>query len=68
MVRPAMKRGPGLLAEGLINAEQFAQVLAGQKRTGDRLPCIVVRLGFLSEDQVVDAQSRIEEVLRVTGE
>jgi len=47
-----------LLAEGLITSEQFAQVMAEQKRTNDKLPTAVVRLGFMTEDQMVHAQSR----------
>src|SRR5437763_6757851 len=47
-----------LLAEGLITSEQFGQILAEQKRTNEKLPTVVVRLGFMSEDQMVDAQSR----------
>src|SRR2546422_1922858 len=47
-----------LLAEGLITSDQFAQVMAEQKRTNDKLPSVIVRLGFMTEDQMVHAQSR----------
>jgi type IV pilus assembly protein PilB len=47
-----------LLATGLITAEQFAQVLAEQKKTNEKLPVMVVRLGFMTEDQMVAAQAR----------
>ncbi len=47
-----------LLAEGMITPDQFAQVLTEQKRTGDKLQTVVVRLGLMTEDQMVDAQSR----------
>jgi type IV pilus assembly protein PilB len=47
-----------LLAEGLITADQFGQVLTEQKRTSEKLPVVVVRLGFMTEDQMVDALSR----------
>jgi len=47
-----------LIAEGLVTSDQLAQALAEQKRTGEKLPVLVVRLGFMSEDQMVDAQSR----------
>jgi type IV pilus assembly protein PilB len=47
-----------LLAERLITSEQFAEVIAEQKRTGEKLPVVVVRLGFMTEDQMVDAQAR----------
>jgi type IV pilus assembly protein PilB len=47
-----------LLAEGLITSDQFAQVMAEQKRTNDKLPSVIVRLGFMTEEQMVHAQSR----------
>jgi len=47
-----------LIAEGLVTSDQLAEVVAEQKRTGEKLPVLVVRLGFMSEDQMVDAQSR----------
>jgi type IV pilus assembly protein PilB len=46
-----------VVAEGLITAEQFAQVVAEQKRTGDKLASVVVRLGFMTEEQMMHAQS-----------
>lgn len=58
-VQPAVGRrlSDFLVAEGLITPEQFARVLAEMKRTNERLTSIIVRLGFLSEDQMVGAQS-----------
>ena len=47
-----------LLAEGLITAEQFTLVVAEQKRSNEKLPVVVVRMGLMNEDQMVDAQSR----------
>jgi hypothetical protein len=47
-----------LIAEGLLTSEQLAEALAEQKRTGEKLPVLIVRLGFLNEDHMVDAQSR----------
>ena len=47
-----------LLAEGMLTAEQLASILAEQKRTNERFPVLVVRMGLMSEDQMVDAQSR----------
>ncbi|HTO12329.1 MAG TPA: ATPase, T2SS/T4P/T4SS family [Candidatus Binatia bacterium] len=47
-----------LLAEGLITTEQLAQILAEQKRTNEKFPVVVVRMGLMTEDQMVDAQSR----------
>src|SRR3989449_2098523 len=46
-----------ILAEGLINPDQFSLVLAEQKKTNDKLANIVVRLGLLSEEQMMHAQS-----------
>ncbi|PYM24868.1 MAG: type II secretion system protein GspE [Candidatus Rokuibacteriota bacterium] len=47
-----------LLAEGLITSEQFSLLMAEQKRTNEKLPVLVVRLGLMTEDQMVDAQAR----------
>ena len=47
-----------LLAEGLITAEQLAMVMAEQKRTNEKFPVLVVRMGLMNEDQMVDAQAR----------
>ena len=47
-----------LLAEAMITPEQFSQVLAEQKKTGEKLQSVVVRLGLMTEDQMVDAQAR----------
>jgi type IV pilus assembly protein PilB len=45
------------LSEALITPEQFGQALAEMKRTNEKLPNVVVRLGFMTEDQMVTAQS-----------
>jgi hypothetical protein len=47
-----------LLAEGLITTEQFGLIVAEQKRTNEKFPVVVVKLGMMTEDQMVDAQSR----------
>jgi type IV pilus assembly protein PilB len=47
-----------LLAEGLITAEQLAMVITEQKRTNEKFPALVVRMGLMNEDQMVDAQAR----------
>jgi len=39
-----------LLAEGLITAEQFTLVVAEQKRSNEKLPVVVVRMGLMNED------------------
>jgi type IV pilus assembly protein PilB len=45
------------LAEALITPEQFGQALAEMKRSNEKLPNVVVRLGFMTEDQMVTAQA-----------
>jgi type IV pilus assembly protein PilB len=46
-----------LLAEGLITATQFSTLLAEQKKTNEKLATIVVRLGLMTEEQMMHAQS-----------
>jgi len=46
-----------LLAEGLITATQFSTVLAEQKKTNEKLATLVVRLGLMTEEQMMHAQS-----------
>jgi type IV pilus assembly protein PilB len=46
-----------LLAEGLISATQFSTVLAEQKKTNEKLATVVVRLGLMTEEQMMHAQS-----------
>src|SRR3989440_10372445 len=46
-----------LLAEGLITATQFSTVLAAQKKTNEKLATLVVRLGLMTEEQMMHAQS-----------
>jgi len=46
-----------ILAEGLISPAQFAVVLAEQKKTNEKLATLVVRLGLMTEEQMMHAQS-----------
>src|SRR3989442_155822 len=46
-----------ILAEGLLSPDQVALVLAEQKKTNEKLANIVVRLGLMSEEQMMHAQS-----------
>src|SRR2546421_7772217 len=46
-----------LLAEALITATQFSTVLAAQKKTNEKLATLVVRLGLMTEEQMMHAQS-----------
>jgi type IV pilus assembly protein PilB len=55
-----------IIGEGLVSPEQFAQAFAEQKKTGERLAAVVVRLGLLTEEQIVDAQSQHYRVPSVT--
>jgi type IV pilus assembly protein PilB len=47
-----------LTSEGLITAEQLSLVFAEQKKTGERLAAVVVRLGLMTEEDIVRAQSQ----------
>jgi type IV pilus assembly protein PilB len=55
-----------IVSEGLLSAEQVAQVCAEQKRTSERLAAIVVRLGLMTEDEMVLAQSQHYRIPSVT--
>ncbi|MHC4415377.1 MAG: GspE/PulE family protein [Planctomycetota bacterium] len=47
--------GSILLERGLIREEQLEQAIAEQNRTGERLDHVLVRLGFVSSADVLDA-------------
>ena len=47
-----------ILGERLVAPEQLAHAFAEQKRTGERLAAVLVRLGLLTEEQIVNAQSQ----------
>src|SRR5215470_4411909 len=69
-VPPAERRlarlGDRLIAEGLITAEHLAQALAAQKGTRDKLGTILVRLGILAEEPLLDFLSRQHNVPSIT--
>ena len=48
----AAKLGDMLVSAGLLTAEQLKTALAEQKRAGGRLGTNLVKLGFLSEDEI----------------
>ncbi|UCD75258.1 MAG: type II/IV secretion system protein [Phycisphaerales bacterium] len=50
-----MGLGSILVERGLITDEQLAQAIAEQNRTGERLDHVLVRLGFVSSSQVLEA-------------
>ena len=52
------KLGELLLKENLINSDQLKQALEHQKSTGGRLGNSLVKLGFLSDDEVTAVLSR----------
>jgi len=47
-----MKMGDKLLANGVLNAEQLAQALAEQSKSGERLGDVVVKLGFATKEKI----------------
>jgi type IV pilus assembly protein PilB len=47
-----------LARDGLLSVEQAQQVVAEQKRSGERLVSVLTRLGFLGEDELLDFLSR----------
>jgi len=58
--------GDLILADGLVTQEQFDRVLAEQKRTSEKLGEILVRLGLLTEGQLVHFLSRQYGIPEVT--
>ena len=51
--------GEILLQTGLITPAQLAQALAQQKVEGGRVGAILIKLGYLTEQQVVQAGDRL---------
>jgi type IV pilus assembly protein PilB len=47
-----------LVKENLLNQDQAAKAVTEQRRSGERLATILTRLGFLSEDELLDFLSR----------
>jgi type IV pilus assembly protein PilB len=50
--------GDLILADGLVTPEQFEQALAEQKKTNEKLGETLVRLGLITEDQLIHFLSR----------
>lgn len=50
-----MAIGTSLLERGILNSDQLDRAIAEQRATGDRLDRVIVRLGFASRAQVLDA-------------
>jgi type IV pilus assembly protein PilB len=47
-----------IVSEGLISRADCAVAFAEQKKTGERLEAVLVRLGLLTEEQIVHVQSQ----------
>jgi type IV pilus assembly protein PilB len=47
-----------LVKEELLTPEQASKAVADQRRSGERLATVLTRLGFLSEDELLDFLSR----------
>jgi type IV pilus assembly protein PilB len=56
--QPNRRLGDLLVAEGLITPDQLKQALAQQKGKADKLGAVLVRLGFISEEQLIGFLSR----------
>lgn len=54
----AKKIGELLMDEGLISPEQLKRALEEQQHTGERIGIILVKLGFITEDDLVEAIAR----------
>jgi type IV pilus assembly protein PilB len=54
----AKKIGELLIEEGLIKAEQLKRALEEQQQTGERIGFILVKLGFITEDDLVEVIAR----------
>ncbi|MFO0894446.1 MAG: GspE/PulE family protein [Phycisphaerales bacterium] len=46
-----------LLERGLVTADQLAEAVAEQRRTGERLDHALIRLGYVGSDEVLEALS-----------
>ena len=48
------KLGDTLVKKGVITSAQLTQALAEQKRTGERLGRVLVNLGFITEQEMIE--------------
>jgi type IV pilus assembly protein PilB len=76
LARRRKKLGEILLAQGLITEEQLLIALQEHKRTGVSLGTVLVRLGFIKDDDLssvlgqqiqLDQKKRIGDILREQG-
>ncbi len=63
----AGKLGEILLKENLITPDQLKQALEDQKVNGGRLGNSLVKLGFMSDDEVIEAQERKRELEEIVS-
>ncbi len=54
----AKKLGELLLQEGLIEAEQLTRALEEQQHGGERIGTVLIKLGFISDDMLVEFLAR----------
>lgn len=54
----AKKIGELLMDDGIIRPEQLKRALEEQQHTGERIGTILVKLGFITEDELVEAIAR----------
>jgi type IV pilus assembly protein PilB len=54
----SQRLGDLLVKEGILNSEQLEEALKMQKQTGGRLGSVLVKLGFMSDDDVTNFLSR----------
>src|SRR5881398_3237577 len=54
----SQRLGDLLVREKIISAEQLTQALGKQKETGSRLGSVLVKLGFLNDEEVTNFLSR----------
>jgi hypothetical protein len=47
--------GDTLVNKGIITADQLEKALAEQKKSGDKLGEVIVRLGFTTHEQIENA-------------
>jgi len=67
MAKTAQKRlGDILLEQELVDADQLAEAMTHQRRTGKPLPYVFVELGYVSEEDIVVTE-RLSEAGRILG-
>ncbi len=65
-----MKIGEILRKEGQISSTQLDEALAAQKKTGERLGSILIRLGYIEDDTILRVLSRVHNfpAVSIVGE